>query len=199
LVLSIFKKKFEELLKKIVIPIGSIGATPNLITIIGLLFAILSAWLYANWEGNKEYLIYGSILMLISGFLDALDGVVARTLGKVTRFGGFLDSVIDRYSDVIILSGIVIGALCQPEAGLAALIGSLMVSYSRSRAEMEGVNMSGIGLFERAERILFLAISSLIAYRWLDALNYGIIILAILTHITLIQRIIYYKKRVEEK
>jgi archaetidylinositol phosphate synthase len=197
LVLSVFKKEFEELLKIIVTPLVGLGVNPNHITIVGLIIAILSAWLYANWDGNREYLMYGAMLILFSGFLDTLDGVLARTTGKVTRFGGFLDSVIDRYSDVLMLSGLIIGELCQLEVGLVALTGSLMVSYTRSRAEMEGVEMSGVGFFERAERIVFLAICSLAAYRWLDALNYGVIILALFTHLTLIQRIIYFKKEVE--
>jgi archaetidylinositol phosphate synthase len=197
LVLSTFKKQFEDLVKILVAPLARVGVTPNLITIAGLFVAVFSAWLYADWDGNRIYLVYGALTLLFSGFLDTLDGVLARTTDKVTRFGGFLDSVIDRYSDVLIISGIMIGGLCHVAAGLVALIGSLMVSYTRSRAEMEGVKMSGVGFFERAERIVFLAICSVVAYWWLEALDYGVIILALLTHVTLIQRVLYFKKEVD--
>lgn len=197
MVLSAFKKQFEDMVKQLVAPLARMGITPNSVTVIGLLVAVFSAWLYADWDGNRFYIIYGAVLTLFSGFLDTLDGVLARTTGRVTRFGGFLDSVIDRYSDVLIISGIIIGGLCNTATGLVALTGSLMVSYTRSRAEMEGVKMSGVGFFERAERIVFIALCSLLAYWWLDALYYGMIILALLTHLTLIQRVLYFKKEVE--
>jgi archaetidylinositol phosphate synthase len=197
LVSSIFKKQFEELVKKIVAPLAGLGVTPNQITAMGLVVAVISAWFYADWDGNRLYLVYAALLILFSGLLDAIDGVLARNTGKVTRFGGFFDSVLDRYSDILVLSGIIIGGLCNEVAGLLALAGSLMVSYTRSRAEMEGVKMAGVGFFERAERIMFLVICSIAAYWWLQALEYGVIILAILVHITLIQRVLYFKKEVE--
>jgi len=199
LVSSTFKKQFEEIAKKTVAPLAGLGVTPNHITAAGLIVAVLSAWFYATWDGNRLYLIYAALLILFSGLLDAIDGVLARTTGKVTKFGGFFDSVIDRYSDILILSGIIIGGLCNIAAGLVALAGSLMVSYTRSRAEMEGVKMAGVGFFERAERLVFLVICSVAAYWWLQALEYGVIILAILVHITLIQRVLYFKKEIEKK
>ena len=197
MVSSNFKKQFENTVKKAVEPLGKLGILPNHITVAGLFVAILTSWLYADWRGRPEYLIYAGLTIILSGFLDAIDGVLARTSGKVTRFGGFFDSVLDRYSDILFLSGIIIGGLCNIVAGLLALAGSLMVSYTRSRAEMEGVKMAGVGFFERAERITFLALVSIVAYWWLPALNYGVIILALLSHITLIQRVLYFKKMVE--
>jgi archaetidylinositol phosphate synthase len=197
LVSSKFKKQFENLANKTVSPLAKLGIMPNHITFAGLLVAILASWFYTNWNGNPVYLIYAGVMIILSGLLDAIDGVLARTTGKVTRFGGFFDSVIDRYSDILFISGVIIGGLCNMGAGLLALAGSLMVSYTRSRAEMEGVKMAGVGFFERAERITFLAIFSIIAYWWLPALNYGVIILALLSHITLIQRVLYFKKMVE--
>ena len=197
MVLGVFKSRFEEIIKKLASPLAGLGVTPNTITILGLVVAGISAWFYADWRGNRLNLIYGAVLLLFSGLLDTVDGVLARNTGNVTRFGGFLDSVMDRYSDMLIISGIMIGELCTVVAGLVALTGSMMVSYTRSRAEMEDVKMQGVGFFERAERIVFLAICSITAYQWLEVLNYGIIILALLTHITLIQRVLYFKKKVE--
>lgn len=132
--------------------------------------------------------------MLLSGLLDAVDGIIARTTGKVTKFGGFFDSVSDRYADAFQLAGVTLSGLCNPVVGFAALIGSMMVSYTRSRAEAAGVPMAGIGLAERAERMIILAAVTFVSMWWLDALNYGVALLAILSHLTVIQRADYFRK-----
>ena len=80
--------------------------------------------------------------MLTSGLFDALDGAIARTYGEVTKFGGFFDSLLDRYADAVVLCGIMLGGLTELYWGLAALIGSLLVSYSRARAEAAGIKMA---------------------------------------------------------
>jgi archaetidylinositol phosphate synthase len=143
-------------------------------------------------------LALAGLMILFSGFIDAIDGVLARYTGQVTRFGGFLDSVLDRYSDLFILSGIIIGRLVEPYVGLIAMIGSVMVSYTRARAEAEGVRMEGVGFAERAERLIFLAICSIISLFWIKILEWGVIIMAIATNLTVLQRILYFKKEVEK-
>ncbi|MEJ2242387.1 MAG: CDP-alcohol phosphatidyltransferase family protein [Candidatus Bathyarchaeota archaeon] len=132
--------------------------------------------------------------MLASGLFDALDGIIARLYGQISTFGGFFDSILDRYSDAIILSGIILGGLSEITWGLVALFGSLMVSYARARAEAAGVKMESIGLAERAERIVILAFTSFLSLIWLEALNFGVILLAITTNLTVIQRAIYFYK-----
>lgn len=196
MVSSNLKKSFEETVKKSVKPLGRLGVTPNHITAAGLLISFLAMWFYINWRINIYYLLFSALIILFSGFLDAIDGVLARNTGKVSIFGGFFDSVSDRYSDSVILSGIILGGLCTPIVGLAALVGSLMVSYTRSRAEAEGVNMSGVGFAERAERMLFLALSSIAAYFWLPSLQYGVLFLALAAHFTVLQRVLNFKKKV---
>ena len=198
MVSSNLKKQFEKAVAAAVKPLGRLGVTPNQITVLGLAVAIVSAWLYADWDGNRLYLVYGALTILLSGLLDAIDGVLARGTGRASRFGGFLDSVADRYSDALVLSGITVGGLCSLPAGLLALLGSLMVSYTRSRAEAEGVEMAGVGFFERAERMTFLAACSVAAYWWLHALDYGVMALAAMAHVTVAQRALHFKKRVEK-
>jgi archaetidylinositol phosphate synthase len=198
LVSSNLKKQFEKVVTAAVKPMIRLGVTPNQVTAMGLAVALVSAWLYAYWGGDRVRLVYGALTILLSGLLDAVDGVLARGTGRASRLGGFLDSVADRYSDALVLSGITIGRLCSLHAGFLALTGSLMVSYTRSRAEAEGVEMAGVGFFERAERMMFLAACSVAAYRWPHALNYGVIALAALAHVTVAQRILYFKKRVEK-
>jgi archaetidylinositol phosphate synthase len=194
LVSSRLKKRFEGVVLAGVKPFADVGITPNTVTIMGLIVSLVSAWCYYSWTYSPILLPVAALLILLSGLFDAVDGIIARTKGKVTVFGGFLDSVSDRYADAMVLAGITLGGLCNPIAGFAALIGSLMVSYTRSRAEAAGMSMAGVGLAERAERMLILAAVTFIAVLWIDALNYGIILLAILSHATVIQRARHFKR-----
>jgi len=198
LVSSNLKKRFEKAVAAAVKPLIRLGVTPNQVTALGLAVSLAAAWLYADWGGERLRLVFGAAAILLSGLLDAVDGVLARGTGKATRLGGFLDSVADRYSDALVLTGVTVGGLCSVPVGLLALTGSLMVSYTRSRAEAEGVEMAGVGLFERAERMIFLAACSLASYRWLQALDYGMIVLAAMAHLTVAQRMLHFKKMVEK-
>ena len=172
----------------------NLGLTPNHVSILGIVLAVFSAIAYWQWKLDSLLLILAPLLMLASGLLDALDGALARQYGETTKFGGFFDSLLDRYADSIILGGIILGELTELSWGLAALIGSLLVSYARSRAEAAGVKMESVGLFERAERIVLLALVSFISYVWLDALGWGVLLLAVLTNLTVIQRTVYFRK-----
>jgi archaetidylinositol phosphate synthase len=139
-----------------------IGLTPNRVTIIGFILSILAAASYAITTTQQPlFLLAAVILLLASGFCDTLDGILARTYQQSTPFGGFLDSMLDRYSDALVLAGVIISGLCNPIIGLFALVGSLMVSYSRAKAETTGIKMESIGLVERPERMLILATVSM--------------------------------------
>ncbi|MDH5634512.1 MAG: CDP-alcohol phosphatidyltransferase family protein, partial [Candidatus Bathyarchaeota archaeon] len=121
----------------------------------------------------------------------------------VTVFGGFLDSMLDRYADALVLAGIILGFFITDPFGLfwglLALIGSLLVSYSRARAEAAGVKMETIGLAERAERIIILVIASLVTLIWSDALWWSLVLLAVLTNLTVLQRAVYFRKASRKK
>ena len=199
MVSSSLKKQFEKAVLSLVRPLAGTGLTPNHVTVLGLAVACLTAWLYGTWGGDRLRLVAAAATLLLSGLLDAVDGVLARSSGSASRLGGFLDSVSDRYSDALAFSGLILGGLCDSWVGLAALVGSLMVSYCRSRAEAEGVKMTGVGLAERAERMVLLAAASLASYWWLPSLNYGVIMIAALAHATVLQRGMYFKKVVETR
>jgi archaetidylinositol phosphate synthase len=177
--------------------VHSVGLTPNQVSGIGVISAIISALLYWNSLSNPSLLIAATIFLLTSGFCDALDGALARIYGETTVFGDFLDSLLDRYVDAIVLGGIILGGLCNPFWGLTALIGSLLVSYVRARAEAAGVKMETVGIAERAERLIMLAVASLLSIIWLEALGWSIILIAILTNLTVLQRVIYFRKSQE--
>jgi archaetidylinositol phosphate synthase len=170
------------------------GLTPNIISLIGVIFAVLSAVSYWQWKAQPIFPLLAPLFLLASGFCDALDGVLARLSSQVTAFGGFLDSLLDRYADAMIFVGIILGGLSNVYWGFLALIGSLLVSYCRARAEAAGVKMEAVGLMERAERIITLVASSFLALAWEKALEWGIILLAVLTNLTVLQRVVYFKK-----
>lgn len=160
--------------------------TPNAFTLIGLLLNIVVAAIIAS--GN---LLLGGIMALVAGAFDMLDGAVARSTGQVTKFGGFFDSTLDRYSESIVYFGLLI-YLMNTDAGttavvllFAAIIGSLMVSYSRARAEAVGIDAE-VGIFARPERIILLAILLMF-----DQPVIALWILAIVTNFTTMQRIFH--------
>jgi len=154
---------------------------------------------YAEWQMDRLFLLFAALLLLLSGFCDALDGILARLYQQQTAFGGFLDSLLDRYADAVVYAGIIVGGLCDASWGLIALIGSLLVSYSRARAEAAGMKMESVGLAERAERMIILAVATFIAYFWqLEAVNIGAILLAILSNLTVLQRSLYVYKKLRE-
>ncbi len=173
----------------------SLGLTPNKVSVIGIFFAVLSAVSYWQWESQPALLlVLAPLFLLASGFCDALDGVLARRFGEATAFGGFLDSLLDRYTDAMVYAGMILGGLSDVRWGLLALIGSLLVSYCRARAEAAGVKMETVGLMERAERILILVVASFLTLAWGEALQWGIVFLAVSTNLTVLQRVIYFRR-----
>ena len=198
--LTKLKKRIQQMLTSEAKVAHTIGLTPNKISIIGFTLAFTSGITYALTPNQPPWLlILATIFLLASGFCDTLDGIVARTFQQSTVFGGFFDSILDRYADAAIYAGIIISGLCNPIWGLAALAGSVLVSYTRARAEAAGIKMESVGFAERAERILILAASSIIAFFYLPALNYGIILLAVLSNFTVIQRGLHVYNQLKKK
>ncbi len=162
---------------------------PNTLTLLGLLLAFASAIFFAM----REVLLAG-VFLLASGFFDVLDGEVARENNRITRFGGFLDSICDRFGDAAIIIGAMYGSLASlspfPEwfIGVMAIVGSLMVSYTRARAEAVGANAS-VGVGERAVRMMIIVLGS-----FLDMVNWAILLVAVISFITVFQRIAYVGK-----
>jgi archaetidylinositol phosphate synthase len=185
-----------------------LGFTPNSISIVGFILALSSAIAYGVFSVQAPWLLLlATFLLLASGFCDTMDGIVARTYQQTTVFGGFFDSVLDRYADAAVYSGIIIAGLSNaawgsfwgPILGLATLAGSMLVSYTRARAEAVGIKMESIGIAERAERMLILAVVSIIGFFWLPAVGYGIAILAVLSNLTVIQRALHVYSELKKK
>jgi len=161
---------------------------PNHLTIVGLLVTLVAAVFLAL----GLWLVAG-VTIIIGGLCDLLDGAVARSQGKATTFGAFLDSVIDRYSDFALFIGMFFYYASNGRpylmllASLAAM-GSFLVPFTRARAETI-IPSCKVGIMERPERIILLACGALF-----NLMVYALWVLAILTHITVIQRIIYTRK-----
>ena len=188
--LNNFRDKLEPILEKIGILFSSTGLSPNKLTLIGFIIAIISSIIFGlnlSLEPILNSSIIGSIILLIAGFFDVIDGSVAKIFKKASNKGAFLDSVLDKISETTIFLGIAIGSLANPILCLIAVSSSLLVSYTRSRAETLGLNLSGIGFGERAERLLILSIMGLIPLP--HSLEYGVIIIIVISIITVIQRI----------
>ncbi len=181
--LNNFREGLKPALQKIGVVFAATGLSANFWTGVGLAFAFASAIVYA-WHFESAFII-GGILLLVSGFFDIVDGQVARITKKISKKGAFLDSVFDKIAEVAIFLGIMIGGYAEGYVILLAITLSLLVSYTRARAESLGIHLQGIGIGERAERLLVIAIIGMVGF-----LNYAVIIVAIIAAITLIQRMI---------
>jgi archaetidylinositol phosphate synthase len=198
-VIGRIKEQFKRAFSPVARVVAKSRIPPNALTLLGPIVATLAAWMYI-----QQQLALALLLLLLSGFVDALDGAVARELGKTSAFGGVLDSIADRYSDVIVLFGVILGGWVSTFWGILAIVGSLLVSYARARAEAAGVTQLGIGIAERPERLIILMAVTLMQYLTIigvlfppaiffgldNWIAYGIVIIAILAHITVLQRTI---------
>jgi peptidoglycan lytic transglycosylase len=182
--------RYREPVRSWIDPIGlalyrHLHLRPNHLTLIGLGVSLLAT---AAFIGAR--IRAGGVLLILAGLCDFFDGSLARASGQVSTFGAFLDSVIDRYSDLVVLLGIVVlyahmsqmrGAI----VAMAGLIGSMMVSYTKARAESIGVRCT-VGIMERPERMI-----CLIAGALLDLLEPALWVLAVLANLTAVQRIAF--------
>jgi len=173
--------------------------TPNILTLTGYLLNVVVAVLI-----SYEFLLLAGLVLLFSGLFDMLDGALARATGKITKAGAILDSVLDRYSEAIVLIGLVIYylddlALMYTYTSILGvilvfitLIGSMMVSYTRARAEGLGLDCK-VGFFTRPERVILLAAGLIFS----SVLIYFLWVLAVGTILTALWRLIYLLDKAE--
>ena len=167
--------------------LARIGVSPDWLTLLGMLLHILFAWLIAIGQ-----LFWAGAAILIFVPLDALDGSLARKIGRSGNFGAFLDSTSDRTAEIILYFGFMAYFWQQENIWLVvatyvAVSGSIMVSYTRSRAEALGLECK-VGLFTRVERYVVIVISLILSGIWPVAAEIGIVVLAVGTWFTVIQR-----------
>jgi len=182
----------QPILEKIGNAFASTGLSPNFWTLVGLVFALASALVYGL--GMEFGLIIGGILLLVSGFFDMVDGQVARATGKTSQKGSYLDSMFDKIAEVAIFLGLLIGGYAEPYLVILAITLSLLVSYARAKSDALSIKLQGVGIGERAERLLVIAIIGIIGY-----MEPAVIIVAIIAGITLVQRMIVTAKNIKEE
>ena len=185
--------KVEPIVNRIVSFLTAQGISPNQLTLAGAALSLLTGVIYA-----KGYLFLGGVMLFAAGAADLIDGPLARSTGKTSSFGAFLDSAVDRYSDFFIFSGLVVYFARRSEifwflVTLGIILGAFAVSYTKARAE-NFIKNCGVGFFGRSERILLLATATLLA----PFLKFALLILLVGTHATALQRVFHTKKVLEE-
>jgi archaetidylinositol phosphate synthase len=141
------------------------GLDPNVISVIALILAFAVGVLtYYSFEDWQLLLPIISLLVLVSGFLDAVDGKVARLVGKAGKRGDFIDHVFDRYADIFMIGGVVVSAWCNIYLGILALLGVLMTSYMGTQAQALGIGRMYAGYLGRADRIVLMFMVPLIQW-----------------------------------
>ncbi len=181
--------KIEKFLNQTAQSLNARGLSPNQLTLAGLAVNFLAGWVYAS-----GHLFLAGLVVLIAALADLLDGPLARTSGRTSPFGAFLDSTVDRYSDFFIFGGLALYFAHESEEGLlilvlGILVGSFVTSYAKARAE-NFVEKCDAGIFERAERIIALALGSLFSPLLIPILW----ILFLGTNATAIERILHTRK-----
>jgi len=195
---SAFGNACGKLLRAIVNRMALARISPNFLTFLGLVIDTLAAFLfgYANADNQGRMFFYAGLVIFGAGFFDLVDGRVARASNKVTRFGAFFDSVVDRYSDAALFFGLLVyysrgGRFFYVVLAALAMISSVMVSYTRARAEGLGLDAKS-GLLARPERVVLLAAGLLIGGQgWL---LWTLLILAAASVLTSIQRIVVVRR-----
>jgi phosphatidylglycerophosphate synthase len=191
------QQRVRQIITMIVRPLAGLGITPNALTVLGLLLSILTAVIIA-----KGWFLAGGLLVLFAGIFDMFDGAMARARNASTTFGAFFDSTLDRYSESIILFGLLFYALqtsvvqdrfwpFQYQSSwmiilvFVTTVGSFMVSYTKARAEGLGLECK-TGLLARPERVVILALGLLTG-----AVFWALVILAIFSNVTAIERMVH--------
>ena len=172
--------------------LAALGLTPTVLSFAGLAGNVIAASLVAHGE-----LFTGGVVALLSSSLDMLDGALARATGKASRSGAILDSVLDRISEAVVLGGVLWYALDTGNDDLVvlafvAVVGSLLVSYVRARAEGLGITLTD-GLFTRAERVVLTSLALMLGW-----LRPALWLLAVLTSLTAAQRLIIAMRKLRE-
>ncbi len=195
------RQRFESLSIKIGAVFSKLGLSPNQWTMLTIIPALVALYFLFSSQ-----FLYAAIFFIISGFLDMVDGAVARVMGKVTKLGAYLDTMMDRYVEAVIILGLLFVPLPgfvfpAPVWLFLYFMGSMMTTYAKSAAKEKDLvdkELKG-GILERAERMLVLFVGILLAIVDLTYLTYVVVLLAILTNFSAIQRAVIAKRATEKK
>jgi archaetidylinositol phosphate synthase len=170
-----------------------VNVNPNVLTWISLLFAFIAGVLFylssPEMELNNFFLLFAVLFVFLNGFLDAIDGKVAKLTHKTSKRGDFLDHAVDRYADVFIVGGLALSPWLRahPYIGLLAIVGMLLTSYMGTQAQAIGYKREYSGLLGRADRLVLLMIVPIIQHIWLSYTGSGM-----LFHLFLLEWVLLY-------
>ena len=175
------RTRLESNLRAVGTAFSRVHPSPTLWTVVGVAVSFLAALAYSTSGFRGEVL--GGVLVLVAGFFDIVDGAVARVTERTSRRGAFLDSTLDRVAEVALYAGILAGGYSPPLAVILALSLSLLVSYARAKGDALGITLSGVGVGERSERLLILAILSILGQAY-----WGVLLVLAVALYTFIER-----------
>jgi phosphatidylglycerophosphate synthase len=178
--------------------------SPNTVSIVALGFAALAGIAYYFSAGNSIILGLAIVALVVNGLLDSLDGALARQTGTSSKYGDFLDHVIDRYADVIVVCGIFLGGYLPADLGALALAGVLLASYLGTQAQAVGVGRIYGGIMGRADRMIVFILATCLTIVYpatvgvqglqFTLLGWALVLVGVMSHVTALQRIWYTRQ-----
>lgn len=175
------------------------GVSPFSLTYGAFALSIVSSTLYVLSRLSIMLVPLAGVSLLVSGFLDAVDGEVARLSSKTSRLGAFMDSMLDKVGEALICVGLLISGLVDGLAVLLFCASSLLVSYARARAEGLGISLSGVGIAERAERLILVSAASFITPLLPASLNIALYLGAALASMTIVWRTLHVSSHLKRE
>jgi len=189
MVISKLRDRLNPVIIKLVRFLDVVGIKPWQLTFSSLLLTIMSFLIIILQERGSCLIIIAIILFLLAGLMDGLDGALARYQGTASKWGAFYDSTIDRINEILFILALYIAGIINALSSLLYMSTSLIISYLRARAESLSVNIEGIGIMERGERIVLLCLVIILWLYFPVNINIAIYILVVLNVITIIERI----------
>jgi len=177
------------------------GASPNLISILSMIFALAGGGLYYLSASDSSLLYLAALLVLLNAVFDAVDGALARMTGQAEAKGDFLDHVIDRYADMAILAGIVFAGYVSEAVGIFAVMGILLTSYLGTQAQALRLGRLYGGIMGRADRLVLILIATVANALFprdlagLSILGWAVVLITAASHLTALQRIVLIWRR----
>jgi CDP-diacylglycerol--glycerol-3-phosphate 3-phosphatidyltransferase len=177
--------------------------SPNTVSIASLICAFFAGLSFYYSPASKEFILLAGILVILNSIFDALDGIIARKSNKATPRGDFLDHVIDRYSDVFIICSIFFAGYVSWQLGVTAIVGVLLTSYLGTQAQALSLGRYYGGIMGRADRLVVIIFASFgnfafpVPIAGFSILGWAVILIAVTSHITAIQRIYYIWKELQ--
>lgn len=177
--------------------------SPDTVSIASLICAFFAGLSFYYSPASREFILLAGFLVILNSILDALDGIIARKSNRATPRGDFLDHVIDRYSDVCIICSIFFAGYVPWQIGVAAIVGVLLTSYLGTQAQALSLGRYYGGIMGRADRLVVIILAAFGNFAFpvpiggFSILGWAVILIAITSHITAIQRIHYIWKKLE--